>query len=81
MLETDQILAGLDNLNPNLKPKEDGSYTMWFGPKAPTGREGNWIQTWPGKSFFTIFRLYGPNQPWFDKTWKLNGLELVEESS
>jgi len=24
-----------------------------------------------------LFRLYGPLDPWFDKTWKLNEIELV----
>ena len=70
MLETDQKLAGLDSLNPSVKPNADGSYTMWFGPKAPEGHEGNWIQTMPGKSYNVLLRLYGPLQPWFDKTWK-----------
>ena len=78
MLETDQILAGLDNLVPTVDQNDDGSYTIWFGPEAPEGHEGNWIQTWPGKSWFTVFRLYGPEQPWFDQTWKLNDIELVE---
>jgi hypothetical protein len=45
MLETDQKLAGLDSLNPSLKPNGDGSYTVWFGPEAHQGQEGNWIQT------------------------------------
>ena len=45
---------------------------------APAGKEGNWIQTMPGKSFNTLIRLYGPLQPWFDKTWKPGDLELVK---
>ena len=75
MLETDQKLAGLDSLNPSVKPNADGSYTMWFGPKAPEGREGNWIQTMPGKSYNVLLRLYGPLQPFFDKTWKPGDFE------
>jgi hypothetical protein len=75
MLETDQKLAGLDSNNPSVKPNPDGSYTMWFGPKAPKGHEGNWIQTMPGKSFNVLLRLYGPLQPWFDKTWKPGDFE------
>lgn len=77
MLETDQKLAGLDSNNPSVRPNADGSYTMWFGPKAPQGHEGNWIQTMPDKSFNVILRLYGPLQPWFDKTWKPGDFELV----
>jgi len=78
MLETDQKLAGLDSLNPSVKPNADGSYTMWFGPRAPEGKEGNWIQTMPGKSYHVLLRLYGPLQPWFDKTWKPGDFELVK---
>jgi hypothetical protein len=78
MLETDQKLAGLDSLNPSVKPNTDGSYTMWFGPRAPEGKAGNWIQTMPGKSYHVLLRLYGPLQPWFDKTWKPGDFELVK---
>jgi len=78
MLETDQKLAGLDSNNSSVKPNEDGSCTMWFGPKPPKGHEGNWIQTMPAKSFNVILRLYGPLQPWFDKTWKPGDLEEVQ---
>jgi hypothetical protein len=78
MLETDQKLAGLDSNNPSVKPNADDSYTMWFGPEAPAGNEGNWIQTMPGKSYNVLLRLYGPLEPWFDKTWKPGDFELVK---
>ncbi len=32
--------------------------------------ESNWVQTVPGKGWNAILRLYGPLEPWFDKTWK-----------
>jgi hypothetical protein len=32
----------------------------------------------PGKSFFVIFRLYGPLETWFDRTWKPGDFELVK---
>ncbi len=78
MLETDQREAGVDSLAPDLVANEDGSYTVWFGPEPPEGKEGNWVQTMPGKGWNTYFRLYGPLEPWFDKTWKLGDFELVE---
>ena len=34
-----------------------------------TARE-NWIQTVPGKGWNTVLRLYGPLEPYFDKTWR-----------
>jgi hypothetical protein len=78
MLETDQKLAGVDSNSKSLKPDADGSYTVYFGPTAPQGHEGNWIQTMPGKSYNVLLRLYGPLQPWFDKTWKPGDFELVK---
>jgi hypothetical protein len=52
--------------------------TVWFGPKAPKGHEGNWVQTMPGKGYNMLLRLYGPGQAWFDKTWKPGNFELVK---
>ena len=77
MLETDQKLAGLDSNNPELKTNEDGSYTVYFGPAAPDGHESNWIQTIPNKSYSVLLRLYGPLEPWFDKSWKPGDFKLV----
>jgi hypothetical protein len=78
LLETDQKLAGVDSNQPGLKPNADGSYTVWFGPNAPAGQEGNWVQTWPGKGWNVLLRLYAPLEPWFDKTWKPGDFELVQ---
>jgi hypothetical protein len=39
-------------------------------PTAPKGHEANWVQTVPGKTWNVLLRLYGPVEPWFDKTWK-----------
>ena len=78
MLETDQKLAGVDNLNPDVKANDDGSYTVWFGPEAPEGKEANWVQTVPGKSYSVLLRLYGPLEPWFDKSWKPGDFILEE---
>ncbi|MGH8632680.1 MAG: DUF1214 domain-containing protein [Burkholderiales bacterium] len=78
ILETDQKLGGVDSTSKSLKPNADGSYTVWFGPKAPKGHEGNWVQTMPKKSCNVLLRLYKPLQPWFDKTWKPGEFELVK---
>ena len=36
------------------------------------------IQTVPGKKWFTILRLYGPLEPWFDKTWIPGDIEPLD---
>ena len=46
----------------------DGSYDVYFAPKAPKGKKSNWLQTLPGKSWFCILRMYGPLEPWINKT-------------
>ncbi|WP_308797635.1 DUF1254 domain-containing protein [Agromyces silvae] len=61
----------LSSLSGSLVPEPDGSHVLWFGPSAPAGRETNWIETAPGKSWFPILRLYGPLEPWFDGSWRL----------
>jgi hypothetical protein len=52
------------------KANDDGSYDVYFGPELPAGvPEENWIQTKPGKGWFVYLRLYGPEKPYFEKTW------------
>lgn len=78
LLETDQKTAGLDSNAKGIKANTDGSYTVWFAPKAPRGKEDNWVQTTDGKGFNVLLRLYAPLEPWFNKTWKPGDLELVD---
>ena len=48
---------------------------LYFGPKAPAGKESNWVPTDPNGKFEVLFRFYGPLKPLFDKTWKLPDIE------
>jgi len=56
----------------------NGSVDLYIGPKPPKGKERNWVQTTPGKGWFVLLRLYGPLEPWFDKTWRPGEFELIE---
>ena len=78
MLQTDQAFPKKNNIVDKLVSNEDGSIDLYFGPKAPKGKAANWVQTVPGKAWFVLFRAYGPLEPWFKKTWKLNDFELVQ---
>ena len=50
--------------SPAAEAGADGSTTIYFGPTQPDGvKRGNWIQTMPGKGWFTILRLYSPLEP------------------
>ena len=70
MVQTDQKAPSVSSQNKALKVNADGSVDVYFGPKAPAGFENNWVQTIPGKGWFMILRLYGPLEPWFNKTWR-----------
>jgi hypothetical protein len=78
MLQTDQDFPQVSSLDKGLVVNKDGSVDVFFGPKAPSGMEHNWIQTISGKGWNMLFRLYGPLEPWFDKSWKLSEIELVK---
>jgi len=41
-------------------------------------KRGNWIQTIPGKGWFSLLRLYGPLEPFFTQTWRPSEIELVK---
>ena len=56
----------------------DGSTDLYLGPKAPVGKEGNWLATVPGRGYFAILRLYGPTEAAIDKTWKPGDIEKVK---
>lgn len=75
MLQTDQISPGLSGQTKGLVTNPDGSVDLYFGPTAPAGKEHNWIQTMPGQSWNTLLRLYGPLEPWFDRSWRPGEIE------
>jgi hypothetical protein len=81
MLQTPQRFprAGSQSYpTPATEADSDGSTTVWFGPKQPEGvKPGNWIQTMPGKGWWTILRLYSPLEPFFTKKWRPGEIELV----
>ena len=63
---------------PAAEASADGSTTVYFSPTKPQGvHAGNWIQTMPGKGWFTILRLYSPLEPFFTKEWRPSEVELV----
>jgi hypothetical protein len=77
-LQTRQKFPTVGSQTEGMTKNADGSYDIYFSPKAPKGKEGNWLQTVPHKSWFTILRLYGPLEAWIDKTWRPGELEAVK---
>ena len=78
MLQSNQKYPTTGGNTEGLKKNDDGSYTVYFGPKAPEGYENNWVETVPGKSWFVVLRMYSPLKPWIDQTWRPGEIELVE---
>ena len=78
MLRTDQRFPAIGSQRPGLRPNPDTSVDVYFGPEPPPEGEANWVQTVPGKGWFAMFRLYGPLESWFDKTWRLGEFQPVE---
>ena len=78
MLQTSQAFPTVGSQTEGLKQNEDGSYDIYFAPKPPKGFENNWLETVPGKGWFVGLRLYGPLEPWIEKTWRPGEIELVE---
>ncbi len=52
-------------------------HKSFAGAFAGMRQRANWTETVPGKSWFAILRLYGPLEPWFDKTWRPGEFELM----
>jgi hypothetical protein len=75
MLQTDQHLPRLGSQSGTVETNPDGSTDIYFGPTAPEGKTDNWLQTVPGKGWWTILRLYNPLQSFFDKTWRPSEIE------
>ena len=73
----DLTRPGRSSQSPELQKNADGSVDLYFGPEAPAGKDSNWIPTKAGAAFEVLFRFYGPQKPFFDKTWKLPDIELA----
>ena len=76
MIQTDHQFPSVGSQAKGLKVNPDSSVDVYFGPKAPSGCENNWVQTAPGTSWNMLLRLYGPLEPWFEKTWRPGEIEL-----
>ena len=78
MLQTDQKFPTVGSQTEGLKQNAEGSYDIFFAPKPPKGYENNWLATMPGKGWFLALRIYGPLEPWIEKTWRPSEIELVK---
>ena len=77
-LQTSQKFPTVGSQTKGIRQNKDGSYDIYFSPKPPKGYENNWLSTVPGKGWFVALRMYGPLEPWIEKTWRPSEIELVE---
>ena len=73
----DMARSGRSSQSPDLQKNAYGSVDIYFGPKAPAGKESNWVPTNASGQFEVLFRFYGPEKPVFDKTWQLPDIERI----
>ena len=73
-IQTVQRRAALRSLF-ELQSSSGATADLHFGPKTPAGKEGRWIKTIPDKGWFAYFRIYGPQQPAFDGSWRPGDFE------
>lgn len=62
----------------SIQKNSDGSVDIYFGPKAPSGKDANWIPTDRDRQFEVLFRVYGPTKPFFEKVWVIPDMEKLE---
>jgi hypothetical protein len=67
----------IDSYDTKASRDADGSMDVYFGPKAPEGREGNWMPTVAEEDWFPYFRFYGPQESLFTKNWRLPEIEKM----
>jgi hypothetical protein len=77
LIDNEQQRGDRGSRDQELVTNADGSVDLHFGPRAPRGRESNWVQTIPGRHWFSYFRLYGPLESYFDRSWKLGDVTGV----
>ncbi len=76
--QTDSRFPSIGSQKEGIVINADESVDIYFGPVAPKGKESNWVQTVPGSGWNTILRLYGPLEPWFEKTWKPEEIKRIQ---
>jgi hypothetical protein len=77
LINNDQQRGDRGSRDPNLHTNDDGSVDLYFGPKAQAQGDSNWVQTIPGRHWFSYFRLYGPHEPYLDRSWKLDDITPI----
>ena len=68
----------ISSLDEGIKYNKDGSIDLYVGPKAPDGKESNWIETNSDNNALYIFRFYGPEPGVRDGSWVMDGFKKIK---
>ena len=74
LIDNDQQRGDRGSRDPDLHHNDGGSVDLYFGPDQPDSGDTNWVQTIPGRHWFSYFRCYGPLESYFDRSWKLGDI-------
>jgi hypothetical protein len=77
MLTNGEPFPSLSTYSPGVIVDADGGVDIHIGPHQPAD-DVNWIPTMPDVPWFPLLRLYGPLEPWIDRTWKPDDLQPVD---
>ena len=75
-IQTKQNKAALRSLF-ELKNLSGDAVDLHFGPTVPAGKPEQFIETIPGCGWFVYFRIYGPQKPAFDGSWRPGDFEEI----
>jgi hypothetical protein len=70
--------VSLDSRMKQLKYSGDGGIDLYVGTNAPAGFETNHLKTVGDDGWFVYFRLYAPEQAFFDKSFQLPDFERID---
>lgn len=77
-VQAEQGMAALRSLFELRDLPASGTAALRFGPTAPADSAGAWLQTIPGRGWFAYIRIYGPEAPAFDGSWKPGDFQAVD---
>ena len=77
MMVNDQGRPDLSSRKEDLVKNDNRSVDVYFDPKAPDGKESNWVQTVPGEGWFVYLPFYALTEAFFDKSWALPDFEQI----
>lgn len=75
---TEIASTSLDSRMEQLQYNDDGSVDLYIGPDAPEGLETNHMKTVEDDGWFVYFRLYAPEEEFFDKSFALDDFQVVD---